>query len=50
VRPRDELAGALLARRQQYRAQLADALSVPVDEPTQATAAAMALGRLRLGW
>lgn len=32
-----------------YRAQLAEVLSIPVVEPSQA-AVAMALGRLRLGW
>ncbi len=33
----------------EYRARLADTLGIPVVEPTQA-AAAMALGRIALGW
>ena len=32
-----------------YRGRLEDCLGIPVVEPTQA-AAAMALGRVRLGW
>ena len=33
----------------QYRGRLQDALGIPVVEPTQ-SAAAMAIGRVRLGW
>ncbi|MBV9686977.1 MAG: Asp/Glu racemase, partial [Alphaproteobacteria bacterium] len=32
-----------------YRAELEDAVQIPVVEPTQA-AVAMAIGRIRLGW